>query len=617
MGEEQDVSSKEARPTGKVDDASKKEHSLRNLRRFTAYAFRYWPWLATGFVAGLVRMILPLYLPRFLQHVLDDSLTPFVSREIPAARALAIFWESIPFLLMLMGLHALATVGRFYLPNVAANSAIRDIRHQLFRHLQRLSLAFHTQRPTGATVARIMQDVAAAQRAVALALIQTSQHVLRATVIGGYLLYRDCTWALVSFATMPLFIVTTRLLQRPMRRATRRQRESIARMSGRVHERLAMIREVQSFTAEPHEERHILSEVNVLRRHTLRQQLLSSVLAVASELTRVSGLVIVLGFGVYRVLYHGATIGDAVAFYLYAGMLLQPIQALTSLYANLHMAAESADRVFEFFDSLPAIRDQAVARPLAVKCPDVRYENVRFAYPADQPVIVLNDISFTVPGGSRVALVGESGCGKSTLLSLLPRFYDVHAGRILIAGQDIREVGVRSLRRSIGIVPQEPVLFAGTVRENILYGRRDATEEAIREAARDANAEDFILGLRNGYDTIVGERGVGLSGGQIQRVAIARAFLKDPAILILDEATSNLDATSEALVLDALDHLAQGRTTFIIAHRLSTIRAAHIIFALKAGSIVEQGSHEDLLARDGEYAGLWKQQMGKGTIAQP
>jgi len=237
---------------------------------------------------------------------------------------------------------------------------------------------------------------------------------------------------------------------------------------------------------------------------------------------------------------------------------------------------------------------------------------VSFAYPTDRPVVALIDVDFEIAPGSKVVLVGESGAGKSTLLSLLPRFYDVQEGHIRIDGTDIRDVKVRSLRRAIAVVPQEPVLFSGTIKENILYGRPGAPDADVRAAAQDANAEGFILETDDGYDTIVGERGVGLSGGQVQRIAIARAFLKDPKILIMDEPTSNLDATSEDLVMAALDKLAAGRTTFIIAHRLSVARDADMIAAFEAGRLAEQGTHDELLAANGVYAGLWNRQVGIG-----
>ncbi|KKK84352.1 hypothetical protein LCGC14_2784220, partial [marine sediment metagenome] len=305
------------------------------------------------------------------------------------------------------------------------------------------------------------------------------------------------------------------------------------------------------------------------------------------------------------------TLGMLPMFFMYTQRVLRPINFFARLYTRLQRSASAADRVFDFFDTEPDIRDKPDAEALVlVTAPAVRFERVSFSYPTDKPAVVLKEIDFEVPAGTRAVLVGESGAGKSTLMSLLPRFYDVQAGRVLIDGRDVRDVKVRSLRKAIAVVPQEPVLFSGTIRENIHYGRPKATEQEVRAAAVAANAEEFILQTENGYDTVIGERGVGLSGGQIQRIAIARAFLKDPSVLIMDEPTSNLDATSEELVMSALGRLARGRTTFIIAHRLSLARDADMIIAIDQGRVVEMGTHDELLAAGGVYAGLWRRQIG-------
>jgi len=587
--------------------------SLRDLWRFLAFSLPYWPWLVGGVLTGLARLWLGLFMPWYVKFVIDDVGRPLVDGRIAPAEA----WGRVGWISLLLGgvmiVHWAATLGRFYFPHRAAANAIRDVRFKLFSHLQRLSLGFHTQRPTGGLVARVIADVEAAQQAFDMIMVQLSQALLRASAILVILFWMDWQWALVSLAATPIFVVTTRLLRRPMRRATRRQRETVERMSGLVQERFSMIREVQSFTAEPHEARQVLDEANELRRHTLRQRLLGGVLHSASEITRFLGLSVVLTFGIYRIASGDgrATIGSLPMFYMYTAQLLQPMQFFASLYTRLQVAAAAADRVFDFFDTEPDITDRLDAGPLQLDgAPAVRFEGVSFCYPADRPVVVLREIDFEAPPGAKVVLVGPSGGGKSTLMSLLPRFYDVMAGRVLVGGQDVRDVWLRSLRRAIAVVPQEPVLFSGTIRENIQYGRQDATFEEIRAAARAANAEQFILETDDGYDTEVGERGVGLSGGQVQRVAIARAFLKQPAVLIMDEPTSNLDATSEHLVMEALDRLAEGRTTFIIAHRLSVARDADRIIVLDKGRLVEQGRHEELLRLRGAYARLWDRQVG-------
>lgn len=589
------------------------DQGLRNLWRFMAYSRPYRFWIVVGSITGLIRMILPLYMP-----LMSKWIASLATQSLSYPGLLHGLWLLVRPFLALLALHGIATIGRIYWSQVAAVNAIRDIRFQLFDHLQRLSLAFHTRRPTGEIMSRLMNDVGTAQYIFDLVTIQTPQMALIAIVACVLMFMHDPLWALVSLSTLPIYWVTTRLVRRPMRQLSREMLESTSRISGQVYERMAMVREVQAFTAETHEKRRVRREVETLKNFALRQQLYSAFLTASSEITRNLGMIIMLGYGAYRVLHHPEKIGDLFLFAGYLSLLLNPLEFFSNLFVQLHTTAASADRVLEFFDTEPTIRDAPGAKRLLPKRPPtVRFEQVHFAYPTDSPVVVLDDITFEARPGWRVVLVGESGSGKSTLMNLLPRFYDVQGGGIFIDGQDLRAMTLRSLRRAIGIVPQEAVLFTGTIWENILYGRRDAPEAEVRAAARAANAEQFILELPNGYDTIVGERGIGLSGGQIQRIAIARAFLKNPAILILDEATSNLDAMSETLVLQALDRLAVGRTTFIIAHRLSVARQADLLVVLRDGHIAECGTHDELLAARGVYHELWERQMeGRVTSSE-
>ena len=587
--------------------------SLRNLWRFMAFTKPYWGWLVLGVVTGLLRMVLPLYMPYFIKHAIDQVAAKFASGELTAVEAWARVLHSLPLLAAIMAMHVVVTLGRLYFPYRAAANAIRDVRFQLFAHLQRLSLSFHHQRPSGAIISRVISDVYTAQNTFDMLLIQGSQTTMQAIVIAGFLLYRDWQWALVSMATVPLFILTTRALRKPMHTASREVLEATERMSGHLAERLAMIREVQSSTAEAQERGRMREHAEQLREKVLRQRWFTGLLTASSEITRYVGLVIVVVFGVHRVLDGAATVGDVTAFFLYVGMLLYPVEFLSGLWAELHSAAAAADRVFEFFDTVPDIQSARGAIVLTPRRPPpVRFEQVSFAYPTHPERLVLRGVDLVVEPGWRVVLVGGSGAGKTTVLSLLPRFFDVSAGRILIDGHDVREATIKSLRQSIGIVPQEPVLFAGSIRENIMYSRPTASEAEMLAAARAANVVGFVEDLPGGegFDAVVGERGVGLSGGQVQRIAIARAFLKDPAILIFDEATSNLDAHSEALVLEAMDRLAAGRTTFVIAHRLSVARGADLVVVLEHGQVVERGRHEELLDRRGAYFELWQRQVG-------
>jgi len=589
--------------------------SFGNLWRFFAYSFAYWRSQVLGLLAGLQRMVLGLWMPVLGQRVVDEIGTPFLNGKISEAEA----WTRLGWLIGITGgimvLHAPATLGRFYFPHRAMASAVRDIRYKLFAHLQRLSLGFHSKRATGGIVARVISDVQAAQQSFDTLVVELPQNVMVAVAAFCILAYHDWQWALVAMASTPLFVVTTRMVRKPMRRVTRKQRETVERMSGHVQERLGMIREVQAFNAEELEEQTMLDEAELLRAHTLKQRILAGLLRSSAEITRFIALAIVLFFGVYRLVTSPTGTIEVGAFMLFWGLtrrLLNPMNFFADLYMRMQIAAAAADRVMEFFDTEADITDSPDAEPLQLtaKAPRVTFDHLEFSYPSDEPVVVLHDVTFTAEPGQRVVLVGESGAGKSTLLSLLPRFYDLQGGTIHIDGQDVKQVQVPSLRRAIAVVPQEPVLFSGSILENIQYGNPEASFEQVREAARAANAEPFILETEDGYETQIGERGVRLSGGQIQRVAIARAFLKDPSILILDEATSNLDAVTESLVLDAIDRLARGRTTFIIAHRLSTARTADKIVVLDRGKVVQTGTHAELVNTPGTFKTLWDRQIG-------
>lgn len=593
--------------------SEKEELGFRNLYRFVCFTLPYWKWMLIGAVMAIFQMALPLAVPQFLEGALGQ-LRKYRLGEIQHDGLINNLWLMLWLFVALAAMNTVVTIGRTYFPQVAMSNAVRDIRYKMFSHLQRLSLGFHNQRPTGTIVSRVMSDVMVSQQIVEQALIVTLQQVVAAVVVIVELSRRDPVWALVSISTVPLFAIVTRLLRTRMRRASRQVQESTERMSGHVQERLAMIREIQAFTAEDYEQEAMLDEAEQLKIYSLKQRMIHGILSAASQLTRFSAFAVVIGFGSYRIINGHAEVEVLALFFIYTRRLMDPIMFFTGLYGQMHSASAAADRVFEFLDTEPKISDHEDALPIsAPRPPTVRFENVIFSYPVDDPAIVINSISFEARAGSRVAIVGESGSGKTTLMSLLPRFYDIQEGSIFIGDQEIHDIKVQSLRESIAIVPQEPVLFSGTIMENIHYGNRDADEDKVVEAAVAANAHQFIESLLEGYDTLVGERGVGLSGGQIQRIAIARAFLKDPAILILDEATSNLDALSESLILDAIDRLAHGRTTFIIAHRLSTAHNSDSIIVIDDGTISERGTHDELLSFKGAYWRFWQRQMGDMT----
>jgi subfamily B ATP-binding cassette protein MsbA len=572
--------------------------------------------LTVAMIVSLLRMGLTIYLPLYARNVTNYAVAAFKDKTLLVPE----MWDKLTVMtgvfLGALVVHYAVTIGRIHLPQRVSALIVRDLRYRLFGHIQRLSLGFHAARPSGAIASRVITDVQTAQQTIEMGVIVAAQGTLQIIAIATILLVIDWSWGLVALAVFPIFLITTHLLSQPMRRASRRMLESTEQMSGHVHERFGMIREVQSFGAERDEQAEVWRHTERLRTHSVRHSLLSGVLTASGECTSFLGMTIVLLFGMYRISASQGqpvplTVGDLTAFFLLTQRLFVPIQWITGVYGQLQTAVSATERVFEFFDTEPKVQDASDAVPLELQqAPAVRFENVCFSYPVDKPQIVLKNLSFEVAPGSRVALVGASGGGKTTTLSLLPRFYDVQGGRILVNGREIRDVTVRSLRKTIGIVPQEPVLFSGTIRQNILYGRRGANENEMLHAATAANAHDFIMEQESGYDTIVGERGVGLSGGQIQRIAIARAFLKDPAILIMDEPTSNLDAVSESLILEAIDRLAEGRTTFVVAHRLSVARSADMVLVMEGGRLVETGTHQELLDRGGIYHDLWRRQVG-------
>jgi ATP-binding cassette subfamily B protein/subfamily B ATP-binding cassette protein MsbA len=503
---------------------------------------------------------------------------------------------------------------RSYMAHIAGWGVVADVRLKLYEHVQRLSLRFYENTQTGDLMSQMVNDTDLLENLIAHAIPDLSANLLTLAGVLVILFSINAPLALLSMIPVPLIILTMRAFNKFVNPAFRERQRTLGELNAALNDNLSGVREIQAFSREELEVVRMNEHVDRYRTAQIRALRLMATFHPLIEFASSLGTIVLIYFGGKFVLGQTLAVDGLVAFFLYLELLYQPIREMSRVWENVQQALAGAQRVNQLFNEAPNIVERPDAQDLPLEgAKQIELRNVSFQYDAGIPV--LEDINLTIPAGKVVALVGPTGVGKTTLANLIPRFYDVSAGSLSIDGRDVRDLSLRSIRQQISIVLQNVFLFHGSVRENILFGRQDASQEEMIQAARVANAHNFIMDLPDGYDTMIGERGVKLSGGQRQRIAIARTVLKDAPILILDEATSAVDTETELLIQQALDKLMEGRTVIIIAHRLSTIRNADLIVVLEGSRIVEQGSHAELMKKNGLYKRLVEVQFNVGLAS--
>ena len=575
---------------------------MKEFHNILNYAKPYIKSLIFAFLCLALTSLINLVLPLIVRNMINAVI---VLKNNEMLDSLA--WD----LIIIIGLQAAFAVTHNYIFGFVGHRMTTDFRIEFFSHIQSLSLRFFQERRVGEILSRMSNDISVIQNAlvtIPVALLRQSITLLGALAIILYL-----NWKLTGLILLilPPLMIFARVFGRRLKVFSEKLQDQVAQAVVVLEEVMSSIKIVKSFTREPYERNRFQEKIETAFERAVDKLKISAFFGpfILGLTFLVSALLI--WYGGYQVMQGATTPGELAAFFLYALIIAGPIGTFVRLYTQIQEARGAIQRVYEILDTEPIVQNPENPVSLENITGSIQFENVSFGY---QDTGVIHDVSFDVLPGQTVALVGPSGAGKSTIIKLLLRFFDPNSGTIRLDGHDIRTLDRKSFLSQIGLVPQETLLFGGTVRENILYGKLDATEAELEEAAQKANAHEFITNMEKGYDTIVGEKGTKLSGGERQRIAIARAILKDPKILVLDEATSSLDNRSESLIKEGLETLMAHRTTFIVAHRLSTIHKADQIIVLDKGCIVETGQHENLMNNEGLYHTLYTMKMLDPTV---